>query len=77
MKNYNIYPIGSKVLIADNSSYYHQGILDGEKMEGTIIENTRDSILIYQIKWSNGSSNSYGESDIILSIPLTSNYEIY
>ena len=67
---------GQKVVIRDDSPYYKQGVDEGVKMIGIIIE-INDEDFIYKndgsdhpyfIGWSNRNSNSYRNTDIELII---------
>lgn len=64
----NTFEIGDLVVINSGSPYYKQGIgADGmTKMEGKIDQIFKGESLPFRVKWSNGSSNVYRASDLIL-----------
>lgn len=59
------FKIGDKVMISDDSPYYGGGNNNPTNVEGIITE-IKDEDLGIIVKWSNDTSNSYNDRDLIL-----------
>jgi hypothetical protein len=59
------FKIGDKVMISDNSVWYSQGNCNPANTEGVVTE-IKDEDLGIIVKWSNDTSNSYNDRDLIL-----------
>jgi len=77
------FPVGTKVAIAKSSTYYTRGNISNPKdTEGTVTTAPawKHSTHGYVVKWSNGRSNTYNESDLELYVapayvPEADNYK--
>jgi len=75
-KSFEFFKEGDKVLIKDGCEYYHQGIDSiGEKMIG-IISNVTSSSLLFIVKWSDGSQNTYNKEHLDHYVEMTSSKSI-
>lgn len=62
-------PIGTKVYIRYDSEHFDQGVKDGERVIGVIIEHLDKSLhaegYLYRVDWDHGwSSNTYQNCDL-------------
>lgn len=63
-------PIGTEVYIRDDSEHFIQGVKDGEKLIGIIIDHMSDKYshreYIYEVEWNNDSrtTNAYQGCDV-------------
>lgn len=57
--------VGDNVYIDDDSEHFYQGVSNGKKMLGRVVETFTDkSLMPYLVQWENGSSNRYEEYDL-------------
>ena len=73
--SFDLYPIGTEVMIKHDSGYISQGMKDGVRIKGIIVSNTNDSSkctdvdswYIYRVEFKDKSdSNSYRPTDLEL-----------
>ncbi len=61
------FKVGDNVYIDDDSEHFYQGVRDGKKMLGRVVEIFTDkSLMPYLVQWENGSSNKYNEYDLAI-----------
>lgn len=69
-KKEKLLPIGTKVYIRDDSEHFEQGVKDGKKLIGVIMDHMSDTYshreYIYEIEWGGDlrSTNSYKGCDV-------------
>lgn len=63
------FKVGDKVKIVVGCEYEYQGKKNGVLLEGEIYRISPNSVLPYHVKWSDGSSNSYGSDHLQLYTP--------
>ena len=63
-------PVGTRVFIAESSEYYLDLPHNPKGVIG-IVEDNEGAILEYEVKWSNGHSNTYSLRDLVLASDVT------
>jgi hypothetical protein len=63
----NEFKVGDSVMIAKSSEYYHKNDFNPADTKGRVTKSHKQSGMgfCYEVKWSNGRSNSYGIDDLI------------
>lgn len=59
------FKVGDKVIMSDDSMWYDQGDFNPANVEGEVIEIQNNDLGIV-VKWSNNTSNSYNDHDLLL-----------
>ena len=67
-------PVGTRVFIAESSEYYLDLPHNPKGVIG-IVEDNEGTILEYEVRWSNGNSNSYSLEDLVLASDVTEKKE--